>query len=410
MAEIRPFYCVRPTKERAKEVAALPYDVYNKEEAREAVKNHPYSFLNIDRPETQFEESVDMYSKQVYEKAGVMLQKWIKSGVFVKEQKKCYYLYELTMAGRTQTGIVACASVEDYENNVIKKHENTRFEKERDRISHVDACNAQTGPIFLACKEDSVLEQKMVQWKEQEPIYDFVAEDQVRHRVFLIEKEEEIQFLTEHFKEIPALYIADGHHRAASAVKVSQKRREENGGKKDEEYSYFLSVIFPANQLKILDYNRVVSDLNGNTELEFLEKVQQEFAIQPVKEAFRPEKKGQFGMYLKGQWYQLTVKDSRSSNDVVEKLDVSLLQDRLLNPILGIDDPKTDERIKFVGGIRGLKELERLVEEGDAVAFSMHPTSMEELFQVADAGRLMPPKSTWFEPKLRSGLFIHLLQ
>lgn len=410
MAEIRPFYCVRPTKERAKEVAALPYDVYNKEEAREAVKNHPYSFLNIDRPETQFEESVDMYSKQVYEKAGVMLQKWIKSGVFVKEQKKCYYLYELTMAGRTQTGIVACASVEDYENNVIKKHENTRFEKERDRISHVDACNAQTGPIFLACKEDSVLEQKMVQWKEQEPIYDFVAEDQVRHRVFLIEKEEEIQFLTEHFKEIPALYIADGHHRAASAVKVSQKRREENGGKKDEEYSYFLSVIFPANQLKILDYNRVVSDLNGNTELEFLEKVQQEFAIQPVKEAFRPEKKGQFGMYLKGQWYQLTVKDSRSSNDVVEKLDVSLLQDRLLNPILGIDDPKTDERIKFVGGIRGLKQLERLVEEGDAVAFSMHPTSMEELFQVADAGRLMPPKSTWFEPKLRSGLFIHLLQ
>lgn len=409
MAEIRPFYCVRPTKERAKEVAALPYDVYNKEEARKAVKNHPYSFLNIDRPETQFEESVDMYSKQVYEKAGAMLQQWIMDGIFMKEEKKCYYLYELTMAGRTQTGIVACASVEDYENNVIKKHENTRFEKERDRISHVDACNAQTGPIFLACKEDSVLEQKMVQWKEQEPIYDFVAEDQVRHRVFLIEKEE-IQFLTEHFKEIPALYIADGHHRAASAVKVSQKRREENGGKKDEEYSYFLSVIFPANQLKILDYNRVVSDLNGNTELEFLEKVQQEFAIQPVKEAFRPEKKGQFGMYLKGQWYQLTVKDSMSSNDVVEKLDVSLLQDRLLNPILGIDDPKTDERIKFVGGIRGLKELERLVEEGDAVAFSMHPTSMEELFQVADAGRLMPPKSTWFEPKLRSGLFIHLLQ
>ena len=410
MAEIRPFYCVRPTKERAKEVAALPYDVYNKEEARKAVKNHPYSFLNIDRPETQFEESIDMYSKQVYEKAGAMLQQWIMDGIFMKEEKKCYYLYELTMAGRTQTGIVACASVEDYENNVIKKHENTRFEKERDRISHVDACNAQTGPIFLACKEDSVLEQKMVQWKEQEPIYDFVAEDQVRHRVFLIEKEEEIQFLTEHFKEIPALYIADGHHRAASAVKVSQKRREENGGKKDEEYSYFLSVIFPANQLKILDYNRVVSDLNGNTELEFLEKVQQEFTIQQVKEAFRPEKKGQFGMYLNGQWYQLTVKDSMSSNDVVEKLDVSLLQDRLLNPILGIHDPKTDERIKFVGGIRGLKELERLVDEGDAVAFSMHPTSMEELFQVADAGRLMPPKSTWFEPKLRSGLFIHLLQ
>lgn len=410
MAEIRPFYCVRPTKKRAKEVAALPYDVYNKREAREAVKNHPYSFLNIDRPETQFEESIDMYSKQVYEKAGAMLQQWIMDGIFMKEQKKCYYLYELTMTGRTQTGIVACASVEDYENNVIKKHENTRFEKERDRICHVDACNAQTGPIFLACKEDSILEQKMVQWKEQEPIYDFVAEDQVRHRVFLIEKEEEIQFLTEHFKEIPALYIADGHHRAASAVKVSQKRREENGGKKDEEYSYFLSVIFPANQLKILDYNRVVSDLNRNTELEFLEKVQQEFTIQQVKEAFRPEKKGQFGMYLNGQWYQLTVKDSMSSNDVVEKLDVSLLQDRLLNPILGIHDPKTDERIKFVGGIRGLKELERLVDEGDAVAFSMHPTSMEELFQVADAGRLMPPKSTWFEPKLRSGLFIHLLQ
>ena len=405
MAEIRPFYCIRPTKEKAKDVAALPYDVYNREEAKEAVKGKKDSFLNIDRPETQFPETMDMYAEEVYKKAGQMLSEWIERGIFIKETSRYYYLYELTMGQRVQTGVVACASVKDYEENVIKKHENTRREKEEDRIRHVSACNAQTGPIFLACKEDMELEQKMMEWKQEKPLYDFVADDQVRHRVFCISKPEEIQYITKHFETISNLYIADGHHRAASAVKVSQMRRE--SGAFEEENEWFLSVIFPAQQLKILDYNRVVSDLNGRTREEFLEEVKKRFQIKEADQAVKPKQKGQFGMYLFGTWYELTYPDEKIPKDVVGGLDVSILQEQLLEPILGIADPKTDDRIKFVGGIRGLQELEKMVEQGDAVAFSMYPTSMEALFKVADEGRLMPPKSTWFEPKLRSGLFIH---
>lgn len=411
MATIRPFYCVRPRQDMAQLVAALPYDVYNREEAVEVVKDAPKSFLNIDRPETQFPIETDMYGQQIYEKARQLLDEWILDGTFMKEDTRCYYLYELTMNGRSQTGVVACVSIDDYENEVIKKHENTRREKEEDRIRHVDVCSAQTGPIFLASKDNQELNEKVTQWKEQEALYDFIAEDGIRHRVFRIDGEEEISYLTNHFAKIPALYIADGHHRTASAVRVGQMRRKlHKNYTGEEEFNYFLSVIFPENELKIFDYNRVVCDLNGKTKEEFLDEVSKCVTVEEKLERVKPVKKGQFGMYLDGKWYQLTYPQEHIPNDVVEKLDVSLLQNGILEPILGIIDPKTDDRIQFVGGIRGLEELERLVDQGQAVAFSMYPTTMEELFAVADNQRLMPPKSTWFEPKLRSGLFIHQIE
>lgn len=410
MAVIRPFLCVRPTKDKAHLVAALPYDVYSREEAVEQVKDAPYSFLNIDRPETQFSMDTDMYSEQVYAKAKELLDNWVSEGVFQKEEKPCYYLYELTMDGRSQTGIVTCASIDDYENNIIKKHENTRADKEKDRIRHVDVCNAQTGPIFLACRKNDNLKAKITEWKKETPIYDFTSEDGISHRVFLIEKEEEITYLTEHFKKVNELYIADGHHRTASAVKVGKMRRQQNPNYTgDEEFNYFLSVIFPEDELKIMDYNRVVADLNGHSVEQFLEKIGQVFQVEKKDTSVKPVKKGKIGMYLEGQWYELTYPEEKMEDDVVKRLDVSILQDKLLAPVLDIDDPKTNDRIQFVGGIRGLVELERLVDQGAAVAFSMCPTAMQELFEVADADRLMPPKSTWFEPKLRSGLFIHEL-
>lgn len=411
MATIRPFYCIRPRKEVAHVVAALPYDVYSREEAVDVVKNAPKSFLNIDRPETQFPMDMDMYAPEVYEKASQLLTEWMQDGTFEQEEQKCYYLYELTMDGASQTGIVVCASVDDYENQVIKKHENTRRDKEEDRIRHVDACSAQTGPIFLACRENKKLSEQVAKWKEREALYDFIAEDGIRHRVFRIEEEEEIQYLTKHFEGIQALYIADGHHRTASAVRVGQMRRKQYPDYTgDEEFNYFLSVIFPENELKILDYNRVICDLNGRTKEEFLKELSNVVQIQKRESAVKPEKKGIFGMYIHGEWYELSYPESELPEDVVERLDVSLLQNKVLNPLLGILDPKTDERIQFVGGIRGLHELERLVDGGRAVAFSLYPTSMEELFEVADQERLMPPKSTWFEPKLRSGLFIHQIE
>lgn len=410
MAVIRPFLCVRPTKDKAHLVAALPYDVYSREEAVEQVKDAPYSFLNIDRPETQFSMETDMYSEPVYAKAKELLNNWTLEGVFQKEEKPCYYLYELTMDGRSQTGIVTCASIDDYENNIIKKHENTRADKEKDRIRHVDVCNAQTGPIFLACRKNAHLKAKITEWKKETPIYDFTSEDGISHRVFRIAKDEEIAFLTNHFKEVNELYIADGHHRTASAVKVGKMRREQNPNYTgDEEFNYFLSVIFPEDELKIMDYNRVVADLNGHSVEQFLDKVGQVFQLEKKDTPVKPSKKGKIGMYLDGQWYELTYPEEKMEEDVVKRLDVSILQDKLLEPVLDIDDPKTNDRIQFVGGIRGLAELERLVGQGAAVAFSMYPTAMQELFEVADANRLMPPKSTWFEPKLRSGLFIHEL-
>lgn len=402
MADIRPFCAIRPKNSLASEVAALPYDVYNRQEACKAVKGKPLSFLNIDRAETAFDSSVDMYDDCVYQKAHDLLWSQIKEGIYQKDETPCYYLYELTMNGRVQTGIVACASVDDYVNGIIKKHENTRAEKEEDRIRHVDACNAQTGPIFLAYRADEVLRAIVKKTKKKEPLVDFVSEDGIRHRTFVISDSLDTGIISRSFASMDALYIADGHHRAASAVKVGQKR----GG----EAMYFLSVLFPDDELMIMDYNRVVKDLNGMTDTQFLTAVQEIFDVEkPQKDAFSPSQKGSFSMYLDGLWYLLTVKEKDKSTDPVEGLDVSLLQNLLLRPLLGIEDPKTDARIDFVGGIRGLGELERRVNTDCKVAFAMYPTSITELFAVADAGKLMPPKSTWFEPKLRSGLFIHAI-
>ncbi len=414
MAVIRPFRAIRPAQGLAEQTAALPYDVYNRQEAKEAVKDAPLSFLRIDRAETCFDDSVDTYDARVYEKASELLAEQIQNGVYMTEEKPCYYLYELVMDGRSQTGIVGCASIDDYERGVIKKHENTRADKEEDRIRHVDALNAQTGPIFLAYRDRDDLREVVLRQKKNVPLYDFTSEDGISHRVYRVEEEEDTGRIRDLFAGMEQIYIADGHHRCASAVKVGQKRRREHPGYTgEEEFNYFLSVLFPDSELKILDYNRVVRDLNGLTEEAFLQEIEEQFSVECTgKEAVRPARKGQFGMYLGGRWYCLSAKntDAGKKTNPVEGLDVSLLQDTLLGPVLGIKDPKTDKRIDFVGGIRGLSELERRVHTDMAVAFSLYPTSIAELFAVADAGLLMPPKSTWFEPKLRSGLFIHSIE
>ena len=412
MAQIRPFKAYRPCKGMEEKIAALPYDVYNRQEACEVVKKNPESFLAIDRAETQFGEEVDTYADCVYEKADQMLREKIQEGKFVQDPTPCFYLYELTMDGHSQTGVVGCASIDDYRNNVIKKHENTRADKEEDRIRHVDTCSMQTGPIFLAYRAKEDLKEKIGELKKQAPVYDFVSEDGIGHRVWVIDNDADVAMIEEAFGKIPAIYIADGHHRCASAVKVGLKRREQYPDYTgEEEFNYFLSVIFQDEELRILDYNRVVKDLNGMDAATFLTRIEEYFAVEKKGQApYRPTEKGTFGMYLEDEWYCLSAKEKIKSEDAVEGLDVSLLQNYLLDPILGIIDPKTDKRIDFVGGIRGLGELERRVHTDMKVAFSMYPTSIAELFAVADAGRLMPPKSTWFEPKLRSGLFLHEIE
>lgn len=411
MAEIKPFFCIRPNEELASRVAALPYDVYNRKEACDEVKREPLSFLAIDRAETQFDDSMDIYDERVYQKAKELLEERIADGTFVEEERQGYFVYQLTMNGRSQTGIVACASIDDYQNQIIKKHENTRAEKEADRIRHVDTCNAQTGPIFLAYRSHPVLNSIVKEIKEDAPLYQFVSSDGVGHTVWRVNRIERIAFIRDTFATIDQIYIADGHHRAASAVKVGLKRREENPDYTgEEEFNYFLSVLFPDDQLMILDYNRVVKDLNGHSVTEFLEEVEKLFVIEEIGEKpYSPKKVHEMGMYLDGIWYRLEAKPEICVNHPVEGLDVSILQNALLGPILGIGDPKTDKRIDFVGGIRGLEELERRAQTDMRVAFSMYPTSIKQLFDVADAHLLMPPKSTWFEPKLRSGLFIHRL-
>ena len=408
MAVIRPFECVRPCERVADRVAALPYDVYNRQEACEVVKKEPLSFLKIDRAETQFDESVDTYAPQVYQKAKELLEKAIADGTFITDTDRCYYIYELTMDGRSQTGIVACASIDDYQNNVIKKHENTRADKELDRITHVDTCSAQTGPIFLAYRANQVIDKEVDRVKQSPSIYNFVSDDGIRHQVWKIADKAAVENIKNAFEKIDSIYIADGHHRAASAVKVGLKRRKNNPDYTgEEEFNYFLSVLFPDEQLMILPYNRVVKDLNGYTKEQFMEKIAQNFDITESDGHVMPDNKGTFGMYITGKWYRLTAKKEIMSEDPVDGLDVAILQNNLLEPVLGIHDPKTDSRIDFVGGIRGLDELEKRCNEDCVLAFSMYPTSIKELFDVADAGKLMPPKSTWFEPKLRSGLFIH---
>ena len=408
MAVIRPFECVRPCERVADRVAALPYDVYNRQEACEVVKKEPLSFLKIDRAETQFDESVDTYAPQVYQKAKELLEKAIADGTFITDTDRCYYIYELTMDGRSQTGIVACASIDDYQNNVIKKHENTRADKELDRITHVDTCSAQTGPIFLAYRANQVIDKEVDRVKKSPSIYNFVSDDGIRHQVWKIADKAAVENIKNAFEKIDSIYIADGHHRVASAVKVGLKRRKNNPDYTgEEEFNYFLSVLFPDEQLMILPYNRVVKDLNGYTKEQFMEKIAQNFDITESDGQVMPDNKGTFGMYINGKWYRLTAKKEIMSEDPVDGLDVAILQNNLLEPVLGIHDPKTDSRIDFVGGIRGLDELEKRCNEDCVLAFSMYPTSIKELFDVADAGKLMPPKSTWFEPKLRSGLFIH---
>mgnify|MGYP002535169549 FL=1 len=410
MAEIRPFVCVRPAEELASRVAALPYDVYNRQEAKEEVQREPLSFLKIDRAETNFDDSVDTYAPEVYQKAKELLQKDKQEGVYITDEDRSYYIYQLVMDGRPQTGLVACSSVDDYMNHVIKKHENTREDKEIDRITHVDTCSAQTGPIFLAYRSDKGIHDIVASYVENEtPIYDFTAVDGIAHRVWKIAKKEDVDAIYKAFQNIQQIYIADGHHRAASAVKVGLKRRQENPGYTgEEEFNYFLSVLFPHDELRILDYNRTVKDLNGRSLTQFLEEISKNFIVEKAEGQVRPEKKGTFGMYTEGQWYHLTAKPELfEGKDAVGSLDVSVLQDYLLGPVLGIGDPRTDQRIDFIGGIRGLKELERRADNDMKVSFSMYPTSITELFDVADQELLMPPKSTWFEPKLRSGLFIH---
>ena len=411
MAKIRPFRAIRPAEGLESDIAALPYDVYNRKEAKEAVADAPLSFLRIDRAETQLPDEVAFDDERVYQKAKELFEEQLAKGDYIKEESPCFYLYELIMDGRSQTGIVGCAGIDDYMEGRIKKHENTRADKEIDRIRHVDTLNAQTGPIFLAYREKEELRKLIERYRAERPLYDFTADDGITHRVFKIAGKEDVETITEQFAGMDGIYIADGHHRCASAVKVGLKRREEHPGfTGEEEFNYFLSVLFPHKELKILDYNRVVKDLNGLSAEQLLTALEKDFTVQEMgTEPLAPGKKGEIGMYLRNRSFLLTAKEHILNADPVKGLDVSLLQEHVLAPLLGIGDPKTDKRIDFVGGIRGLGELKRRVDTDMEIAFSMYPTSIEELFAVADAGLLMPPKSTWFEPKLRSGLFIHQL-
>ena len=424
MAEIRPFRAVRPAAAYADRMAALPYDVYDEKEARRAVKGKPLSFLCIDRGETQLPEGTDPYSPEVYEKAAELYRREKEEGYFLQEESPCYYIYALTMEGRTQTGLAACSSVDDYLQGICKKHENTVQKKEEDRIRHVMALKAQTGPIFLTYRKNDKISHIISSETKKEPMYDFASEDGIRHQLWRISDPEIIETLTETFsREVPCTYIADGHHRAASAVKAALALRKEQGdreerGQQEAPYDYFLSVLFPEEELAILDYNRVVKDLWGLSPEQFLKAVEQDFETEPIASGPEgipeagPEEKGSFHMYLQGQWYRCRLRPEpaeKRAGDPVAALDVAALQDLLLSPILGIDDPRTSERIEFVGGIRGRKVLREKAEAWGGVAFALYPTSVRELMAVADAGRLMPPKSTWFEPKLRSGLLIHEL-
>ena len=411
MAVVKPFCAVRPRQDIAHRVAALPYDVYNRAEAKTETQREPLSFLCIDRAETQMADDIDTYDPRVYEKAKQLMRKRIDDNTFVQDSTPCYYIYELVMDGRSQTGIVGCASIDDYISGAIKKHENTRADKEVDRINHVDSLSAQTGPIFLAYRGRDDIKNIISRVKKTPALYDFTSIDGISHRVWAVREDADIRDIGNAFADTKAIYIADGHHRCASAVKVGLKRREEHPDYTgNEEFNYFLSVLFADEELMIMDYNRVVKDLNGLDPEGVLAKLSDIGSIEENSGVYKPEAKGCVGVYLEGKWYKLTFKDELLSDDPVEGLDVSILQKNVLAPMFGIDDPKTDKRIDFVGGIRGLSELERRVSADCKIAFAMYPTSIGELFAVADANLLMPPKSTWFEPKLRSGLFIHEIE
>lgn len=414
MAILKPFRGLRPKKEFVERVASLPYDVINTEEARKFAEGNPYNFLHVVRPEIDLDSDIDLYDDRVYKKAYENFKKLIDDGILIQDENEYLYIYELEWNGHIQRGILGCASVDDYINDVIKKHELTRKEKEDDRTRHVKELNANAGPVFLTYKALDEIDNIVNSYIENnQPEYNFVAEDGIRHTLWIIKEGEIIEKLSNIFnKKIPVLYVADGHHRSASAARVGVEKRKENPNYTgNEEFNYFLAVFFPHNQLKILDYNRVVKDLNNKDQHTLLNEIKDKFEVEKVDSAYRPEALHYFGMYLDGQWYKLKAKDNIiNDNDPVESLDVSILQKNILTPILGIGDPRIDKRIHFVGGIRGLEELERLVDSGEyAIAFSMYPTTINQLMSIADANKLMPPKSTWFEPKLRSGLVIHLL-
>ena len=413
MALVRPFKAIRPASTLARMVAALPYDVMTSDEARKTTEGNPHSFLHVDKAEIDLPEDIDPYAPEVYQKARDNFMSMRQEGVFIQDASPCLYIYRLTMGKRSQTGLVACTSIDEYESGLIKKHELTRADKEQDRIRHVEALGAHTGPIFLAYRNRPEIEDIIFRWSgEKSPVYDFISKDGIGHSVWIINDDAVIAKLKDLFLDIPNLYIADGHHRNASAVKVGLDYRKKNPDYDPEgEFNFYLSVLFPDSQLKIMDYNRLIKDLNGLEPSELLEALGEKFILEEAKEP-KPREPHQFGLYMEGKWFRLQLKPQYvRHDDPVGALDVSLLQEHLLGPVLGISDPRTDKRIDFVGGIRGYNELEKRVDSGEmALAITLYPVSMEELMAIADAGAIMPPKSTWFEPKLRSGLFVHDLE
>lgn len=414
MATVRPFKAIRPAEEYAAKVISLPYDVMNRKEAADMAEGNPYSFLHICRSEIDLPQQEDPYDISVYEKARENIEKNLKTGVFIKEEKPAFYVYRQVMDGRVQTGIVGCVSVDEYNDNRIKKHEFTRVEKEMDRIRHFDICDTNTEPVFLTYREDERIRKTVGEFAEKNrPVYDMTTPDGIRHTLWVMDDQEDIDKMVSLFKDVTALYIADGHHRSASACKVGMKRREENPDYTgQEEFNYFMAAIFPDRDLKIFDYNRVVRDLNGLSSAEFIKRIETAgFTVEDMGEdMYYPEGKHIFSMYLEGKWYKLTADDSIIPDHVIDSLDVAILQNAILDPILGIKDPRTDKRIDFVGGIRGLGELKKRAESDMKVAFAVYPVDISDLLSVADNNMVMPPKSTWFEPKLGSGLFLHSLK
>ena len=407
MITIAPFKALRPSAELAKQVASRPYDVLNSKEAKEEAQGNNVSFLHITKSEIDLPDTIHIHAQEVYDKAKENLDAFISRKILFRESKACYYIYELVMAGKSQTGLVCGSSVDDYENDLIKKHEFTRPEKEQDRINHIKTTGAQTGNVFLAYRNVNEIDNIIDTWKQRSPVYNFTADDGIQHSVWIVNDDETIEQITNLFKEkVPCTYIADGHHRAASAAKV----RAAIGTAATEGADIFLTTLFPSNQLHIMDYNRVVTDLNGLPDEEYLTAVKNNFSVEKATKAFSPAQLHEFGMYLNKQWYRLTAKENSYSNDPIGVLDISILQNNLLDPVLNIKDQRTDKRIDFIGGIRGLNELEKRVNSGEmAVAFSIYPVSIQQLFDIADSGQVMPPKSTWFEPKLRDGLLTHLI-
>ena len=411
MTLVKPFRGLRPVSGKAVDVVAPPYDVLNTAEARERAKGHPLSFLHISKPEIDLPEDTDPYATEVYAKGAENLQKLISDKVLIRDDKACYYVYRLIMGDHQQTGLVVTASVADYDTNRIRKHEFTRPDKEDDRVRQIDALNAQTGPVFLTYRNNKIVEDITNKISKTTPTYDLTADDGVKHTIWVVEDDNDIATLTATFDAMDCLYIADGHHRSASASRIATARNEGKSDIGNAAHDYFLSVIFPDNQMQILDYNRVIKDLHGLSEEQLVEKIKENFSVEVMDGLYKPQNGREFSMYLKGQWYKLQAHaDLIPDNDPVGALDISLLQNNLIEPFLGVSDPRRDKRIDFVGGIRGLEELEKRVDSGDmAIAFAIFPTSLSQLMDVADANEVMPPKSTWFEPKLADGLVSHLL-